>query len=171
MRGQGILSFVFLLLFGSHDEAAAPPWRIYVNPSESSDTFHIAYPPAWTLKRHDGSIVVDSPNGEVDVTISLHPGKGDTTDACAAAHLQDVASTPIRKSLITMNWRSVTLEARDRQAGEEEDTVRYSSCVESSATPGHPFVSITSTARASIFDRNRDVIVRIAESVRFRPAQ
>jgi len=122
-----MLSFVFLLLFGSHGPSS-PPWRIYVNPSESRDTFHIAYPPAWTLERHDGSIVVGSPNGEVDVTIALHPGKGDTTDACAAAHLQDVASTPIRKSLITMNWRSVTLEARGRQAGEGEDTVRYSVC-------------------------------------------
>lgn len=164
-----MLSFVFLLFFGSHGPAS-PPWRIYVNPSESRDTFHIAYPPAWTLERRDGSIVVGSPNGEVDVTISLHPGKGDTTDACAAAHLQDVASTPIRRSLITMNWRSVSLEARGRQAGEKEDMVRYSACIESSPTPNHPLVSITSAARASVFDSHRDEIVRIADSVRFRPA-
>ncbi len=164
-----MLSFVFLLLFGSNGPAS-PPWSIYVNPSESGDTFHIAYPPAWTLGRRNGSIVVGSPNGEVDVTISLHAGKGDTTDACAAAHLSDVASTPIRKSLITMNWRAVTLEARGRQAGEVEDTVRFSMCAESSPTPNHPLVSVTSVARASVFDSHRDVIVRIAGSVRFRPA-
>jgi len=167
------LSFVFLLLVGSHG-AASPPWRIYVNPSEGSDTFHVAYPSAWTLERHDGSIVVDSPNGEVNVTISLHPGKGDTTDACAAAHLQSLGgaftSTPVRNSLITKHWRSVTLEAHGRLAGEEEDTVRYSTCLESSAAPSHPLVSITSSARASVFDSHRAVIDRIAKSIRFRPA-
>ncbi|MGZ8394858.1 MAG: hypothetical protein ACXWWJ_08835 [Nitrospira sp.] len=168
-----MLAFAFLLLIGFHG-AASPPWRIYVNPGESRDTFHIAYPPAWNLERHDGSIVVASPNGEVGLTISLHAGKGETPDACAAAHLQDqggaFTSTPTRQSLITMNWRAVSLEARGRQPGEEEDTVRYSACLESSPTPGHPLVSITSTASASVFDRHRDVIVQISESVRFRPA-
>jgi hypothetical protein len=168
-----MLAFAFLLLIGFHGPAS-PPWRIYVNPGESMDTFHIAYPAAWNLERRDGSIVVASPNGEVGLTVSLHAGKGDTPDACAAAHLQDrggaFTSTPIRQSLINMNWRAVSLEARGRLLGEEEDTVRYSACLESSPTPSHPLVSITSTAGASAFDRHRDVIVRIFQSVRFRPA-
>jgi hypothetical protein len=168
-----MLSFAFLLLIGSHGPTP-PPLRIYINPSEGGDTFHIAYPPTWNLERNEGSIVVASPNDEVGVTISLHPGKGDTTDACAAAYLQipggAFTSTPIRQSLITMNWRAVRLEARGRPAGDEEDTIRYSMCLESSANPSYPLVSITSTASASVFDNHRDVIVRIAESVRFRPA-
>ncbi len=168
-----MLSLVFLLLLGSR-APASPPLRIYVSPSEGSDTFHIAYPRAWTLERQAGSTVLASPNGDVDVTISLHPGKGDTTDACAAAHLQDLggafASTPTRQSEINMNWRGVWLEARGRQAGEEEDTVRYSACLESSPTPSHPLVSVTSTASASVYDRHRDVIIGITESLRFRPA-
>src|SRR5215204_1252951 len=113
-----MLSFIFLLLLGSRAPASPPP-RIYVNPSESSDTFHIAHPPAWTVERQDGSTVLSSPDGEMDVIISLHPGKGDTPDACAAAHLQelggDFASTPTRQSQINMNWRGVWLEARGRQ--------------------------------------------------------
>ena len=176
-----MLSFVFLLFIGFHSGSHAgshaptpPPWLIYVSPSESRDTFHIAHPPAWTLERQDGSTVLASPDGEMDVTISLHPGKGDTPDACAAAHLQVLGgaftSTPTRQSLITMNWRAVWLEARGRKAGEEEETVRYSACLESSPTPSHPLVSIISAARASVFDRHRDVIIRITQSVRFRPA-
>lgn len=167
-----MLSFALLLLIGSNGPAPQA-WRIYVNPDGIRDTFHIAYPPEWSLERQGGSIVVTSPKGEVGVTISLHAGEGDTPDACAAAHLQDqggsFASTPTRESLITMNWRAVSLEARGRQAG-EEDTIRYSACLEKSSTPSHPLVSITSTARASAFESNRDVIVRISKSVRFRPA-
>jgi hypothetical protein len=168
-----MLSFAFLLLIGSNGPAPQA-WRIYVNPDGIRDTFHIAYPPQWSLERQGGSIVVASPKGEVGVAISLHAGEGDTLDACAAAHLLDQGgafiSAPTRQSLITMNWRAVRLEARGRQSGEEEDTIRYSVCLESSSTPSHPLVSITSTARASVFDSYRDVIVRISESVRFRPA-
>src|SRR5215210_2462124 len=107
-----MLAFAFLLLMGSHGPAPTS-LRIYVNPSESRDTFHIAYPRAWNLERHEGSIMVAPPNGEMGLTISLHPGKGDTTDTCAAANLQVLGgaftSTPIRQSLITMNWRAVWL--------------------------------------------------------------
>lgn len=127
-----------LMLLLGSPAPAARPWRIYVNPSESK--------------------AMRNPT--------------DQAEACAAAHLQDQGgasvSTPIRSSLINRNWRAVSFEARGRQAGEEEDTIRYSMCLKGEES--YPLVSITSTARASAFNSHRDEIARISESVRFRPA-
>jgi len=173
-----MLTFLFLLLFGSHAPAARP-WRIYVYPSESRGTFHFAYPPTWMLEQQGGSTVLSSPEHDLSMTLSVHGAQddiaairnpSDQAEACAAAHLQDqggpFASTPTRSSLITMNWRAVSFEARGRQAGEE--TIRYSMCFKGEES--YPLVSITSTARASAFNSHRDEIARISESVRFRPA-
>lgn len=175
-----MLTFAFLLLFGSHAPAARP-WTIHVHPSGTGSTFHFVYPPAWKLEQQGGSTVLSSPEHDLSMTLSVHEAEGDIAairnpsdqaEACAVALLQGqggpFASAPLHRSMITMNWRAVSFEARGRQAGDEEETVRYSMCLKGDGS--YPLVSITTTARASAFERHRAAIVRISESVRFRPA-
>ena len=166
-----MLQTVLLLLAGITGHPAAPAWRIHVAPSQSNDTFHFAVPPAWRIDDRGRTISVQPADAALAVTLTSYPDAAGSLDETVLAmfgeHGAD-APVPTRESRINTNWRGVSLESRSRMPGDDEDTARYLNCMRSGVA-AYPTVCVSASARAGVFDANREAIVRIANSVRFRP--
>jgi hypothetical protein len=72
-------------------------------------------------------------------------------------------------SIRTMNWSGISLESWSRSPGDEEETIQYIFCLESTSGEAYPVVCVTASGHSKAFYSNRGVISRIASSVRFRP--